>query len=733
MRRLSLVVGFALVAGCSTSPCDRNAQVSLATHAGDCGDVGTTLLGDQAACAAGLSSCPAADQQALQTALECLAKLPTCAAATRAVWDSAREACVSPLRSLGAGCAQAFFAQGVPGLPGSEPDAGLWAPTDGGEGVDLIGVADEHSVALAWSARQPGAVATWALTRHDGAGARVDSSLPGATLTTRIADAGGPWRYFVAGLDSQQALAWGVVDGGGSSADAGPVGCRTHLECADIEVCDQGQCREQVCASGSHTCPEGFLCLDLHCKRVSDDAGTFIAPVSSDAGAAPSAPLPFISTELTLTPGPLSPSPARPLGGFPARNVDVAALDSARVVTVAEQEGLVVAHVSRRRGVDLEDEARTTAVVDTIGRAPHVTWNPDSQVVFTCYTVGRGVRVRRSTDEGRSWGVPSATIEPPAEDGGLTTAMKDCNLAPWTQGGALLTYVTPTGLAVRTVAPDLTLGPQETVFLSGTPATNNVFDPVHPAIATLPSAQMVHITYTASRQLPSQVIDADVFGSYRDATLGAFTPPRFLKPGFGANPAGTSQPQDWTAVAIDPVSQRALAAYASVEGGPGGTQVSTVYVSLWNPQLKSWGTGSDLTVFVLDSRDNVTSLLFPQKGLADVWDAFSPGLTALPSGRLWLTFLAGPRPQVLGDYRLYAVGFDFQAVSPVSNGAGWFVRPVRPLSDVRVSTPAGMGVVPGATRAAVTSDGQLSLHAVFVEGLGAHGETDGRGQYVTLP
>lgn len=671
--RTSLLCFAALAAGCGSNLCDRTERADPAKKAGDCGGAGGKLLGDRAACSSRQSACTAADQSALTRAFDCLDKLPVCSASTKATWASSHGACLSPLSAeVSQACRQAFFAAGIPGLEGSAPDAGLWSVNDGGHGVDLVGVADETSVAFAWAPRQPGAVTTWVLSGVDSEGRREDTLLsPGTTTAFLVSDGGAPRRWFVAGLDGQGALVWGSLD---AASDGG----------------------------------------------LAEDAGL------------PERPLPFLSPEVPLALGARGASATIPVGSFGGRNADIAALDSARVIAVMQQDGRIVAHVSRARGADFPSDAVSSSSVDSTGSYPRVTWNPDSRVVYVCYTVGRGVRVRRSTDEGRSWSASAASLESP-EDAGATGGIASCDIAPWKNGGALMVTVDGDALVVRTVSSDLALGPPEYAMRSSLPAANNVMAPAHPAIATLPADELVHVTFTGTRQLASLALDTEIYGVYRDATTNGFGSPKFLKPGFGATLPGTNSGQDWSTVAIDPKTKRAVAAYTSLEVGPSGSELSTVYVALWSDTARLWGTGSDLNVFVLDSRDNATSLLFPSKQKNDLWDAFSPGVAALPSGKLVLTFVAGPRLGAYGDYRFRMVGFDFSAKSPVSNGDGWFVLPVKALSATRVLSPSGVGSAPGMTVSAATADTQLSIHAVFAEGLGANGEVDARTLYVTSP
>jgi hypothetical protein len=724
----------AVVAGCATNPCDRNAQVDYAKKASACEPAAGAYLGDKAACGASTKGCSGSDQSALVSALDCLDALPVCDAAAQATWTSSRDACAKKLAGLSAACRSAFVY--LPGLD-APPDAGLWPADDGGNGVELIGVADETSFAFAWSTVQPAPIASWVLSSVDEAGVREDLAPQTAGVTALLlSDAGSPRRWFLAGLDSTGALAFGVVDAGAPPlpSDAGAAECHAQTDCDVDHVCDLNACVTLACGGSAAVCPQGYDCPVDHCVRAAGDGGVVDAgqPVIVDAGPPPR-PLPCVSQSVSLARGAPGVSPTVSLGGFAGRRADVAALDSARVVAVLEQDGQIVAHFSSRRGRDFPSDKDTAGPVDTLGSRPHVTWNPESRAIFTCYAVGRGVRVRVSLDEGRTWGAGAATIELPEDDAGVPTLISDCDLAPWKNGGALLVTVDGDRLVVRTVSTSLDVGAPETALRSSTPGPTGVWSPVHPAIATLPADGLVHVTFTGTRQLSTGSADTEIYGIFKDSAASPFSAPVFLKPGFGAIAPGTSLPQDWSTVVIEPKSKRALAAYVSQEGGSGGTTSNTVYVALWSPGTRTWGTGSDLSVFAIDSKDNVTTILFPQKQQTDVWDAFSPSLSVLPSGRLFLTFVAGPRPQAYGDYRLYALGFDLDTISPVSNGKGWFVPPVKPLSSARVLAPSNAGGAPPEPVSAAACDGQLSLVGVFAEGLGANGEQPAHVLFTTSP
>lgn len=733
MNRLLLVVagaGLALVlAGCSTSLCDKNAQTDLSAKAGDCTDVPQgPLLGTAASCSTKLSACTDADQALLSTAVDCVGKAPACTSASRDAYLGSIQSCVAPLEALSQACLEAFF-MGVPpgedaGVDAGQVDAGPDPVTDGGNGAELVAVVDGTDIAMAWSTRQPGDVAVWQLVGRDTLGARdpeVDLG-PGSLSDWMIPDSGfTTHRFFVVGRDSQGEIASGTLDAG--TTDAGMAMCAAALDCPVDRVCDLGQCKTQTCMLGSTTCPAGYQCLNDVCTRTSSDGGGFDAGFQRPDAGLGERPLPFVSNEVTVTAGTPSFTTDLNLGGFPGRRPAVAAIDTARVFVGLEQEAQMVAHASFRRGTDFTDDAETTFSLDTVGTRAKATYNRESKLTFICYNVGRGVRVQRSSDFGHTWGVAASTIEP-VDDGGVASTIQDCDIAPWTNGGAIMVTIEDDGVMVRTVSSGLSVSDPVPAFLSD-PLT--YFNPQHPAIATLPSDSMVHVTFTATRTGSGGIQDTEPLGVYRDGTLGAFTQPV----GLGGLSTGIPNMQDWTTVAIDPKSKRALAAFVSVEPGPGNAPISTVYTSLWNPTTRKWGSGSDLNVFA--SQQN-TTLLFPQKAPAtDVWFAFSPSVVALPSGKLWLSFVVGPRIANTGDYRMVAIPFDLDLQSPLSTALGWYVRPVVDVSSIRVLDPRGSTSAPQPPVSSLAADHQLSIYGAFIEGLGLSGEVEGRGIFFSRP
>lgn len=732
MKRLSLVtVGAAsllLLGGCSNETCERNALVDVGATAGDCSGAPTGhLLGDDASCRNGIDACSDADQAQLRTIINCFGQTQVCSAATADRYQAALASCARGASELSQPCYDAFFSDGVPGGGdgtdgGSTVDAGPDPITDGGNGVELVAAVDGTDVAFAWSQKQPGPVSRWQLlgrTRLEERDPEID--LGGASVIDFfMADAGiERHRFFVVGRDEQGEIARGVVET--AQVDAGVGRCNNPLDCAPELVCDLGQCRAQACSAQNDTCPTGYQCyLDL-CHRVTSDGGTF------DAGQ-PTTPterqsLPFVSNLVEVEAGPASFSATSYVGAFPARRPAIAAADTARVLVSVEQESSMLAHASSRRGRDLPSDALTAFSIDTVGAQAKATYNPEGKRYFVCYSVGRGVRVQASADFGRTWGTSAVTFEPDA-DAGLSSIIQDCAVAPWREGGVMLTTIEDEGVVVRALTSDLQLTSREVAFA---PNPAGYFGPVHPAIATVPADHIVHITFSASRLGSGSTPDMDPVGIYRDGTLGTFTEPQCLS----GQASGIPNAQDWTTVAIDAATGRALAAFVSVEPAPDSTPISTVYTALWNPQQRKWASGSDLNVFVANQN---TSLLFPNKAPAtDVWHAFSPSVVVLPSGKLWLTFAVGPRGPLTGDYRMVAVAFDFDLQSPLGTSRGWYVRPVTQVSDTRVLAPRIPGGTPLTPVSALAADRQLSIYGVFIEGLGANGDQEGRAVYFSRP
>lgn len=743
LTRLGLAALVASASACTPSVCDRNAQVDPSAKVGNCSGVFTArLLGDGASCSGKVKACSAADQTALTAALDCLGKLAVCSTDTHDAWVASQQACLDPLGGLSQGCKDSVFGGVTPGQDAGVDagvDAGPQPITDGTNGLELLGVADEWTlsdggrlagVAFAWAKQQPADVFSYLLTRATDAGVATftQAITPGTLLAWGRNDPSGaglavPASYFfLLGLDSQGALVFGDLDAGGAQVDAGPVQCTAPTDCPPDKVCDLNQCRTQTCQPGGvQTCPGAYLCYpNGTCNRQNVDAGAFDSGLAVDAGA-PTRPLPFLSNPVVLTSAPGTFRPDQPLGGFAGRRADLVAIDTARVFVALEQEGQIIGHLSARRGADLGNDFGTTANIDTVGTRVRVTYNPESRIIYACYNVGRGVRVRRSTDFGRTWGVEAATVEP-ADDGGLGSHFSDCDIAPWKNGGAMMVTVDDDALAARTVSNALSVSDPEYAFLSSPPDAGNVYAPAHPAIATFPADGTVHVTFTGTRTMSNGASDSEPYGVFRDGLTGGFSQPKFLSV-TGVTAPGNGQPQDWTTVVIDPVTRRTLAAYTSLRPGPAGSTISTVYLSLWSRSAQSWGTGADLDLFV-ENTLNATSYVFPAKTSNDRWFAFSPNLVALPTGRIFLSVVAGPITGAAGDYKVHVVEFDFEKFSPVSSAKGWFLPPARAVSQTRSFDPRVTSAVPP-TVTSFAADQQLSIYSTFIEGLGA-GDVEGR-------
>lgn len=720
---LALLALAALLAGCEPGLCDRSSKAADKIK-GDCGaEVVSPLLGGM--CTANLKACSEADQKILAAALTCEEKLPVCAAIAKDAWRLQQESCTAPLATLSQACLDAFFADRKP-FDAGLPDAGPQAIEDGGNGLTLYGVANENSVALAWELRRTADVAKWLLVETDALGDnRTETEFtPGTAINLTISDAGmNGRRYFLAGLNGNGEVMTGTPIGQ-VVIDAGNM-CLGPNDCPSDRVCDLGQCRQQTCVFGmQNTCPNGYGCFSPgECRRTSADGGIFNpGGMTRDAG---SQPLPMISNVVGLTPRPPILEPLVPVGEVAGKRPDIAAYDTARVAIALEQEGQIIAHASTARGRDFAEERYTSFGVDTTGSRVHLTWHPDTQAVFACYVVGRGIRVQKSVDRGQTWGRVATTFEPPLlSDGGIGEIIRDCDLAPWKNGGVLVVSAETEQLAVREYDAELNELTKKTAFTS-TPAdagTSAVFAPAHPAIATYLPTETVHITFTGTRLLTGGASDTEPYGVTRTGA-GSFSNALRMTP--AAQPSAL--PEDWTTVSIHPKTGKAIGAFTTVLSG---NQASTVFVSLYADSF-GWGTGSHLNVFLVDQN---TSVILPQKPPTETWFAFSPQFAPLPDGRFAFSFVAGPRnTQGIGDYRQYLVPFDLDRVPATTNGKGWFVLPVVKVSDERVLDPRGGSAAPQPPVSALASDGQISVYGVFVQGVGVAGDAEGPAQYFHWP
>ncbi len=713
-----------LFVGCGPNLCDRSTKAASTTK-GDCGaDTASPLLG--AMCTANLKACSEADLKLLDTVLTCTEKLPACSSIAKDAWKLQQETCNAQLAALSRPCLDAFFADDLP-FDAGVPDAGPQPISDGGNGLTLVGAANQDTVALAWEPRRNAAVEKWLLVETDALGAnRVETEFtPGASINLTIPDAGmAGRRYFIVGVNAAGEVLSGAPFGQ-VVVDAGSM-CQGPNDCPADRVCDLGQCRQQVCVSGmANTCPNAYQCFAPgECRRTGADGGVFMpGGQTRDAG---TQPLPMISNEIGLTPRPPMATPLIPVGSVAARRPDIAAFDTARVALAMEQEGQLIAHPSSARGLDFGDEAITSFGLDTTGSRVHLAWNPESQALYACYVVGTGVRVQKSVDRGHTWGLVATTFEPPlTDDGGVGEIIRDCDIAPWKNGGAVMVTAESEALVLRELTDTLTVAMRGPVFTSIAPdaGTAAIFAPSHPAIATHVGNSVVHVTFTGTRLLSGGASDTEPYGVVREGA-GAFTPAARMTPSAQAS----ALPEDWTTVSIHPKTGKAVGAFTTVLSG---TQASTVFVALYNPLTHGWGTGSHLNVFLVDQN---TTLLFPQKQPNDVWFAYSPQFAPLPDGTFAFSVVAGPRNSMgVGDYRQYLVPFDLDRIPATTPGKGWFVLPVTKVSDERVLDPRGSSSAPQPPVSALTADGQISVYGVFIQGTGVAGDVEGPAQYFHWP
>jgi hypothetical protein len=720
--RLVVIAVALTAAGCAPNLCERAAKAS-ARAGGDCGPEFTrSLLGD--ACTTNLGACSEADVQLLTTAVGCIEKLPVCSIVAKDAWKLSENVCLDPLAGLSTPCLEAFFMGKPPNFDAGEPDAGPQPINDGGSALALFGVVSDDTIALGWDQRQAATVARWMLVQTDtlGDGREERDITPETVLALTISDAGErARRYHVVGLDESGAVVWGTPFSTQPEEDAG-VQCRVGGDCEEDKVCDLGQCRQQTCPfQMANTCPDGYQCFMPGICRRTGDAGAYLGGSTIDAGARS---LPFSSNAVSLLPGPPRVSFFFEVGQVAARRPDIAGIDTARVFLAAEQEGQLIAHPSAARGTDYPIDALTSAGLDTTGSRVHVAWNPQGKALFACYIVGRGVRVQKSVDLGRTWGRAAVTFEPPLpDDGGIGETIRDCDIAPWGTGGALLVTAEDDAILVRHLSANLAEEFRGPAFRSNYAdgGAEAVFAPSHPAVATRPSTSTVHVTFTANRYVSGMVVDTEPYGVFREGQ-GSFSAPTRMT---GFTPSAT--PEDWTAVAIHPETGRVVGAFATVE--PGG-QSQTVYVSMFNPMARQWGTGSHLNVFLVDQN---TSVVLPEKAPTATWFAFSPQVAPLPRGRFAFTFVAGPRMNGIGDYRQYLVPFDPERTAATVAAKGWWELPVTRVSDLRVLDPRGSLSAPQPPVSALAADGQVSVYGVFIPGTGLAGDTEGAARFFSFP
>ncbi len=741
----------AMVSGCNCggpgvpAACDKSDALDLTKKAGDC--MGLQLgkpLGTRSVCADKVKPCSTAEVDKLASLVTCLENLPTCSTATQGSFVNLQGACYAAVPGLSMACKISVF--GTTPLPGD--DAGFDAgppvdagrqPSDGGGVVDLIAVADESGFAFAWSTPQSGPVSKWELNvfgSEDGGRLPEIYISPGSARAYELSADGGldagpvSRQFFIAGIDTRGFQIYGDPPDAGTPMVADAGGCLNALNCPPTKVCDLGSCKTQTCqAGGPVTCPFGYTCEPgpMSCVRQFSDAGSLDAGSTMDAGMFFARPL--LSPLISVATGVPGISAQTSIGGFPARRLDIVAIDSARQFVALEQETQLFGHYTSHRGKELLNDTGSASAIDPAGSRAKLAYVPESDTVFACYNFGRGVRIRRSRDLGQSWGTDAITLAP-VEDGGFSSRFFDCSIAPWKNGSAIFAYVEDDAVVVRTVTEALSLEPlaaTDYAFVSMPADAGNIYSPQHTAIATLPGTPtnggpgaIVHVGFTGTRTNGTR-LDTEVYGVYRDATTGGFRPVELInRSAIGNNP----ELQDFVTLAVDPRSGRGLAAFSALE-----QDYWTVYVSLFAQNPKTWITGSDLTVF---AKKLTEYPVFPARQQADIWDAFSPSLAVTKAGKMFLSVVAGKRTGLTRDLRMYLVGFDFNATSPVA-GKGWFLPPAVKLSDTKVFDPrAASGVVPPNV-SAICTDTQLSVYGAFIQGVGLMSEIENPAVFISRP
>ncbi|MBM4378776.1 MAG: hypothetical protein FJ086_05670 [Deltaproteobacteria bacterium] len=722
MPRTTLTLASAVLLFTATACGPNLCEKADAAAAGKAGTCSSALPSLGSGCAAALSACSEADRKQLEAWVACVGALPTCAPLGESDWVAARDACYAPLASLGATCKDGLFGSALPGTPDGGPAPVTRSPdTDGRGALDLVVAADESNMALAWTAAQPGQVAGWEVHSVDGSGASVPMeavSAPDArTFSVTGLSAGTLRSYWVVGVDAQGNVAFGRPPQAAGATDAGS-GCKGPAECPETQVCDLGTCRVLSCRGGTGSCPGGYGCSATTATCVRQPGAGAGVPTSSDAGtpAQGEQARPFISERRSATTGDAGYA-ERVVSDFAAdQDPALAALDSARQAMVLQQGGQLFSHATADRGARW-----TVSLLDAIGQRAHLAWNRESGALFACYQVGTFVRVRVSSTGGMGWDPGAVDVSYPAPgDGSPAPVVKDCDIAPWTEGRALLVTAEPDGLYVRTVGRDLSLSDKQPAYANESPAggVSTVFAAERPSIDTDPAKSIVHVVFTGSRNLLAGGTDKDVYGVYRDpAKTGAqFSSRKRLTLG-SLGSQGQNLVQDHAQVAVQPGTGRAVAVFQSEEPGASGTApFQSVYVAMFglNAQLPDWASGSDLSVFVKDNVGNF--LVLPDRpAVGSAWDAVSPAVAVLPSGQITVAFSAGAQGQ---PSLPYAVGFSFEAVSQVGTaaGKGWFVPPAVKVAGAAV---VDFGNSPRLAGPVLAADGQLSTYLGYIEGVGS--------------
>ncbi len=769
--RLPLVVGAvsaALLAACGKNVCDRSGSFDLASKSGTCGTVAVSkVLGSGDTCTSAVKDCSDGERKTLEDLMTCYEALPVCASDAIGAWTTAELGCRAKALSVSATCRRSFFANvdlttdgGTDGGVDAGVDAGRQPMTDGGGALTLIAVADESDFALAWSSSQPGPAELWELSTltEDGGRLPVELLTPASLRAYIVRDAGlGVTRSFVlAGLEPDGGVCFGLVDAGtprpdAGSADAGDAGgCVEPTDCPKERVCTAGVCKSVAC-NGPGACPAGYDCLGnpTVCTRTFEkDAGTPDAG-PPDAGPGPLA-LPFLSPLASATTAPPRFAAADlPVTPFAGKDPEILAIDSARQVIAVEQDNQLFAYTTDSRGRRY-DASR----IDAVGTRARLAYQPSNDTLFACYDtftpLGRGVRVRRSRDQGRTWGGPTEVadfVNPAPDDGGTGDVIRECDIATWRSGQVLVATVEGDNITVRTLTDNLIPGAADVAFAGeriypqadgGLPGSGQsaLFEPRHLALATLPSEFMVQVVFTANNWFngsakPPWTQSSDVWGVERDATTaGVFRPAERLT---GAL-LGTTLPRDYPTVAIDPRSKRAVAAFTlrqSITNDTGATVLrDNVVISYRGLNSKQWATDTDLSVFARSSNKYLV-MLERNAPLDPDWSAFSPAIAITPAGKIWVSYLAGP-PGVSSRNQAvpYAVEFDLSKTNPLLTSPnpekGWFVPPA-----IRIGAVQGQQSSDGQSDVrrgmmATSVDAQLSIYTVYSEASGPTAGEPGR-------
>ncbi len=728
-------VGAIGLGGCGSTVCDRNETFDPTSKAGDCsGALPGRVLGTKNACSNALSSCSDADKTALDELMGCWENLPVCSQADQANWKSQSDGCYGKVANLSEACKNAFFgSEPIPGSDGGTDgldggvDAGIQPDTTDAGALDLIAVADDERVALAWTSSQPGPVVKWQVNGYSAADVPLEPTFvtPPSTMNySASVGAGTKMKYFVVGMDGMDQLVSGVPDAGTPDAGMGDGGmqCTSNFQCPIDGICDiaTGACESLSCTD-SNVCPAGYLCggASKVCERqaLMEDGGIDAGTTEEQVGEQPK---PFVSELVEVTTAPATFSAERFISVFAAKNIDGVAIDSARQFAVMEQEGQIYGHVTQNRG-----ETFKLSPLDPSGSRPKAAYEPQSGTVFLCYNALGGVRVRASSDFGKTFpGALDLKNEDPL-DGGAVLPIQDCDIAPWQNGTALVTALEGDTVKLWTVTRDLTVqGDVETVFTS----SSQWFAPKSLAIATLPSDFQVHVLLSASRNTAGAP-DTEIVDMYRDqSTSGAFVGPKSVSGPFQPNPF----PQRAPAVAIDPVTKRAVAAFVSEESNTGGLKKDTVYVSFWFPASKGWGTGPDLNVFVQDQFNKY--MIMPERQLGEQWLARSPSVTATSNGKVFVSFMAGEETGGQANLQPWVVEFGVEAENRKLQAGqkGWYIGTaanLTPETGMRVANISGDDYV----GPIITSDHQISHYVFFVEGVGNGGVTPNRPVVISRP